>query len=104
LHSVWGLHKNRDIVDETYVTKLIAVVGVWTVVFLVLSNLQTMTGTVTLILPSHREQLQQSIDKDIEQLWGRDASLRYTCIVRDFCNFCVIWCQTDCCAFVNLLQ
>jgi len=32
LNSFWGLSKNRDIVDETYVIKLIAVVGVLTAV------------------------------------------------------------------------
>ena len=64
LHSFWGLSKNRDVVDETYVFKLIAVVGVLTAVFLVLANLQTMTDP--LILPSRREHLQQSVDKDIK--------------------------------------
>ena len=58
--------------------KKIAVVGVLTAVILVLANLQTMTDP--LILPCRREYLQQSVDKDIEQLRGRDASLRYTCI------------------------
>ena len=59
---------------------------------------------ITLILPSRREHPQQSVDKDIEQLRARDASLRYTCIKRDCCTFCVIWSQMDCCAIVNLLQ
>ena len=44
------------------------------------------------------ERPQQSIDKDIEQSRGRDASLRYTCIKRDCCTFCVNWSHTDCCA------
>ena len=74
LHSFWGLSKNRDIVDETYVIRLIAVVGVLTAVILVFANLQTMTDP--LILPSRREHPQQSVDKDVEQLQGRDASLR----------------------------
>jgi len=78
LHSFWGLSKYQDIVDETYFIKVIAVVGVLTAVILVLSNLQTMTDS--LILPSRCEHPQQSIDKDVEQLQGRDASLRYTCI------------------------
>jgi len=60
----WGLSKNRDIVDETYVIKLIAVVGILTAVILVLANLQTMTDP--LILPNP----QQSVDKDVEQLRG----------------------------------
>ena len=77
--------KNRDIVDETYVIKILTVVGVLTAVILVLANLQTMTDP--LILPSPREYLQQNIDKDIEQLRGRDASLRYTSIKRDCCTF-----------------
>ena len=34
LHSFWGLSKNRDIVDDTFVIKLIAVVGVLTAVIL----------------------------------------------------------------------
>jgi len=68
------------------------VVGVLTAVILVLANLQTMTDP--LILPSRREHPQQSVDKDIEQLRGRDASLRYTCIKRDFCTFCVVFRQT----------
>ena len=46
--------------------ELIAVVGVLTSVILVLADLQTMTDQ--LILPSHREHPQQSVDKDIEQL------------------------------------
>jgi len=50
--------------------------------------------TDPLILPSRREHPQQSVDKDIEQLRGRDASLRYTCIKRDFCTFCVVFRQT----------
>jgi len=78
LQPFWGLSKNRDVVDETYVIKVIAVVGVLTAVILVLANLQTMTDP--LILPSRREHPQQSVGKDIEQLRGRDASLRYTCI------------------------
>ena len=52
---------------------MIAVVGVLTAVILVLANLQTMADL--LILPSRREHPQQSVDKDIEQLRGRDASL-----------------------------
>ena len=92
LHSFWGLSKNRDIIDETYVIKLIAVVGVLTAVILVLANLQTMTDP--LILPSRREHSQQSVHKDIEQLRGRNASLRYTCIKCDCCTFCVVWSQT----------
>jgi len=73
------------------VIKLIAVVGVLTAVLLVLANLQTMTNT--LILPSRREHPQLSDYKDIEQLQGRDTSLRYTCqcIKRDCCTFCIIW-------------
>ena len=47
------------------------VVGVLTVVFLVLANLQTMADT--LILPSRREHPQQSVDENIEKLRGRDA-------------------------------
>jgi len=50
LHSFLGLSKDRDVVDEIYVIKLVAVVGVLTAVFLVLANLQTMADT--LILPS----------------------------------------------------
>jgi len=76
LHSFWGLSKNRDVVDETYVIKLIAVVGVLTAVIQVLANLQTMTDP--LVLPSRREPPQQSVDEDVEQLLGRNASLRYT--------------------------
>ena len=102
MHSFWGLSKNQDVLDETYVIKLIAVVGVVTALILVLTNLQTMTDP--LILPSRREHPQQSVDKDVEQLRGRDASLRYNCIKRDCCTFCVVWSQTDCCAVVNLLQ
>jgi len=67
--------------------------GVLTAVILVLADLQTMT--VPLILPSRREHPRQSVDKDIQQLRGRDASLRYTCIKRDSCTFCVVWSQTD---------
>jgi len=81
------------------------VIGVLTAVILVLANLQTMTDP--LILPSRREYCkhpQQSVDKDVEQLRGSDASLRYTCIKCDCCTFCVVWSQTDCCAVVNLLQ
>ena len=37
-HSFWGLSKNRDVVDETYVIKLIAVVGILTAVILVLAS------------------------------------------------------------------
>jgi len=97
-----GFQQRSRAVDKTYVVKLIAVVGVLTTVFLVLANLQTMTDL--LILPSHREHPQQSVDKDIEQLRGRGASLRYTWIKCYFCTFCVVWSQTDCCAVVNLLQ
>ena len=100
--SFWGLSKNRDIVDETYVIKLIAVVGVLTAVIQVLANLQTMTDT--LILPNCREHPQQSVDTNIEQLRRRDAALRYICIKHDWCTFCIVWSQTDCCALVNLLQ
>jgi len=64
MHSFWGVSKDRDVVDETYVIKMIAVVGIFTAVFLVLAHLQTMTDT--LILPSRREDPQQSVDKDIE--------------------------------------
>jgi len=92
----------RDVVDKSYGIKLIAVVGVLSAVFLVLANLQTMADT--LILPSRREHPQHSVDEDIEQLWERDASLRYTCIKRDHYTFCVIWSQIDGCAVVNLLQ
>jgi len=102
LHSFLGLRKNRAIVDETYVIKLIAVVSVLTAVILVLANLQTMTEP--LILPSRREHPQQSIDEDVQQLRGRDASLRYTSIKRDCCTFCIVWSQTDSCAVVNLIQ
>jgi len=72
LHSFWGLSKNRDIVDETYVIKLIAVVGVLTAVILVLANLQTMTDP--LILPNP----QQSVDKDVEQLRGVAGDVELT--------------------------
>ena len=89
MHSFWGLSKNRDVVDETYVVKLIAVVGVLPAVILVLADLQTMTDP--LILPSRRAHPQQSVDKDVENLRGRDTSLRYTCIKRDCCTFCVVW-------------
>jgi len=78
------------------------VIGVLTAVILVLANLQTVTDP--LILPSRREHPQQSVDKDIEQLRGRDALVRYTCIERDGCTFCVVWSRMDCCAVVNLLQ
>jgi len=64
------------------------VISVLIAVFLVLADLQTMADT--LILPSRREHPQQSVDKDIEQLRGRDTSLRYTCIKRASCTFCVI--------------
>jgi len=64
--------------------KLIAVVGIVTAFFLVLANLQTIAAT--LILRSCREHPQQGVDKDIEQLRERDASLRYTCIKRDCCK------------------
>jgi len=77
-------------------------VGVLTAVFLVLTNLQTMADT--LIMPSRHGHPQQSVDKDIEQLRGRDAFLNYNCIERDCCTFCVVWSQTDCCAVVNLHQ
>jgi len=70
--------------------------------FFTVANLQTMTDP--LILPSRREYSQRSVSKDIEQLRGRDASLRDTCIKRDCCTVCVVWSQTDCCAVVNLLQ
>ena len=102
MQPFWGLSKNRDVVDETYFIKLIAVVGVLIAVILVLANLQTMTDP--LILPSRRENPQQSIDKDVDPLRGRDASLRYTCIKRDCFTFCIGWSQTDSCAVVNLLQ
>ena len=65
---------------------------------------RTWMMTDPLILPSRREHPQQSVDKDVELLRGRDASLRYTCIKRDCCTFCVVWSQTDGCAVVNLLQ
>ena len=77
-------------------------VGVLTVVIPVIANLQSMTDP--LILPSHHEHPEQSVDKDVEQLRGRDTSLRYTCTKRDCCTFCVVWTQTDRCAVVNLLQ
>ena len=94
LHSFWGLSKDLDIVDEFYVLNLIAVVGVLTAVFLVLANLRTMADT--LILPSRRGHPQQSVNKDIEQLQGRDVSLRYACIKCDSCTFCVLWSETGC--------
>ena len=50
------------------------------------------------------ERPQRSVDKDVEQLQRRDASLRYTCIKHDCCTFCVIWSQADCRAVKNLLQ
>ena len=43
--------------------------------------------TDPMILLSRREHPQQSVDEDVEQLRGRDASLRYTCIKRDCCTF-----------------
>jgi len=76
-------------------------VCVMTAVFLILAKVQTMTDT--LILPSRSEYLQQCVDKDIKQLRGRDASLRYNCIKDDDSIFCVICSQTDCCTVVNLL-
>ena len=63
-------------------------VGVLTAVILVPANLQAMTDP--LILPSRREHPQQSVDKDVEQLRGRDASLRYTCIKRDCCTYILL--------------
>jgi len=30
--------------------------------------------TDPMILPSHRDHQQQSVDEDVEQLWGRDTS------------------------------
>jgi len=78
------------------------VVDVLTAVILVRANLQTMTDPM--ILPSRREHPQPSVDKDIEQLRGRDASLRYTCIKRECCTFCIVWSQTDGCVVENLLQ
>jgi len=69
----------RDVVDATYVIKLIPVVSVFTAVFLVLADLQTMTDTLN--LPSCHEHLQHGVCGDIEQLRGRDASLR--CIKRE---------------------
>jgi len=65
--------ESPKILLATYVIKLIAVVGVLTDVILVLAYPYTMTDT--LILPSRCEHPQQSVDKDIEQLRGRDASL-----------------------------
>jgi len=88
----WGISKNGDVVDETYVLKLKAVVGALTAVFLVLANLQTRTDP-PMILPSRSEHPQQSVDNHIEELRGCDASLRYTCIKRDCCTFCVVWSQ-----------
>jgi len=78
----WGLSKNRDIVDETYVIKLIAVVGILTAVILVLANLQTMTDP--LILPNP----QQSVDKDVEQLRGvaGDVELNWPGFETVFCS------------------
>jgi len=58
--SLIGSPGTLDVVDEIYLIKLKAVVGVLTAVFLVLANLQTMTDI--LILPSRYEHLQQSID------------------------------------------
>jgi len=58
----------------------------------------------TLILSSRCEHSLQSVDKDIEQMRGRDAFLRYTRIKRDCCTFCFIWGQKDCCAVVNMLE
>jgi len=78
LHSFGVLSKDRDVVDGAYVIKLMAVVGVLTTVILVLANLQTMADT--LVLPSRREHPQQSIDKDIEQMRERNASLCCTCL------------------------
>ena len=62
-YSFWGLSKDLDVIDEIYVLKLIAVVGVLIAVFLVFANLQTMADT--LILPSRREHPQQSVDKKL---------------------------------------
>jgi len=64
-------------------------VGVLTAVILILANLLTMTDP--LILPSRCEHSQQTVDKDIKQLLGRDASLRYICIKRDCCTFYIVW-------------
>jgi len=60
--------------------------------------------TEPLILANRREHPQQSSDQDFEQLRERDDFLRYTCIKRDCCTFCVVWCHTDYCAVVNQLQ
>jgi len=38
LHSLQGLSKDRDVVDETYFIKPIAIVGFLTAVFLVLAD------------------------------------------------------------------
>ena len=62
------------------------------------------TMTEPLILANRREHPQQSSDQDFEQLRERDDFLRYTCIKRDCCTFCVVWCHTDYCAVVNQLQ
>jgi len=53
LNAFWGLSKDRDVVDETYVTKVSGIL---------LANLQTMAESV--ILPSCHEQPQQGVDKD----------------------------------------
>jgi len=62
LHSFWGLSKNRDVVDETYVIKLVAVVGVLPAAILVLANLQTMTDPLIL---SNRREHPQRIKKSV---------------------------------------
>ena len=77
-------------------------VGVLNDGILAIANLQTMTDL--LILPSRREHPQQSVDKDIDHLRERDASLHYICIKRDCCTFCVVWSQIDWNAEMKLFQ
>ena len=45
LHSFWGFNKNRDIFDEIYVIKLVAVVGVF------VKEILDVTIRVSLLLP-----------------------------------------------------
>jgi len=89
--GIKSLHQNWKIGREIPLPRFGAGIGH---AQLVLDNLQTMTDP--LILPSLREHSQQSVDKDIEQLQGRDASLHYTCIKRACCTVCIVWSQTDC--------
>jgi len=62
LRSFWGLSKDKDVVNEINVIRMIAMVGVLTAFFLVLANLQTMADT--LILHSCREHPQHGVDED----------------------------------------